>query len=511
MIDWMTYSKIQELKGKGFKKRQVAEKLEINFRTVRKHWDMTPKEFNDAKSNAYPRIKRPERYKKELIEWLTENPDMSSAQLYDWLMEKHNAEINFAERTLRKYVHELREEKNIPKHSKQRQYEAVEDLPFGFQGQVDMGEIWLQDWNEKRIKLYCFAMVLSASRHKYVRWQTTPFTSITFIEAHEKAFAFFGGRPKEIVYDQDRVMAVSENNGDIIFTEAFETYKSVTRFKVFLCHGFDPETKGKIEAVVKYVKNNFAKNRKFKDIETFNEDCIKWLERRGNGKKHSITQKRPVEVFALEKEYLTPTQTYEAVASRDSVTYQVRKDNTVLYCSNRYRVPKGTYKPGFRVRLVVKGSSLIIEDIDSKIIYAKHTLSSGKGELVGLTHTIRELNKTLTELEMLVRTYFKEPEKYDCFYSHLKSEKPRYVRDQLSLLRKSCEHPTYKEYADTALDYCIKNNLFSATDFRAAIEYFYEINKSPAITNEKPVLPKRYPAVNPKIREISEYQKLMGG
>ncbi len=69
-----------------------------------------------------------------------------------------------------------------------------------------------------------------------------------------------------------------------------------------MCRGADPETKGRVEAVVSYAKYNFADHRTFRDIDTFNEECMAWLKRRGNGKKHDVTQKIPAEVFALEKE-----------------------------------------------------------------------------------------------------------------------------------------------------------------------------------------------------------------
>jgi len=39
---------------------------------------------------------------------------------------------------------------------------------------------------------------------KYVRFSAIPFTSRTAIDAHEEAFKFFEGIPKEVVYDQDR-------------------------------------------------------------------------------------------------------------------------------------------------------------------------------------------------------------------------------------------------------------------------------------------------------------------
>ena len=97
--------------------------------------------------------------------------------------------------------------------------------------------------------------------------------------------------PVEIVYDQDRVLAVSENSGDIIYTEGFQNYIDTMKYKVRLCRGFDPQSKGKVGAVVKYAKYNFAINRIFTDIDSFNEASFKWLDRTGNGKKHEITKK----------------------------------------------------------------------------------------------------------------------------------------------------------------------------------------------------------------------------
>jgi transposase len=110
----------------------------------------------------------------------------------------------------------------------------------------------------KQIKLYGFGFVLSHSRYKYVEWIDKPFTAITFTQALYRAFEFMGGMPKELIFDQDRVLAVSENYGDIFHTEEFERFHKNMRFKVYLCRGYDPESKGKIESVIKYVKHDYA-------------------------------------------------------------------------------------------------------------------------------------------------------------------------------------------------------------------------------------------------------------
>lgn len=86
------------------------------------------------------------------------------------------------------------------------------------------------------------------------------------IRSHENAFEFFGGMPEEIVYDQDHLITVSEHAGDMILTAEFQAYKQQRKFRVHLCRKADPESKGKVESTVKYVKRNFADSRIYTTI-----------------------------------------------------------------------------------------------------------------------------------------------------------------------------------------------------------------------------------------------------
>lgn len=245
MVDWMKYSKIQALKRKGFNKSQSARNLGVNRETVGKYWNMTPDEYAARSTTAKTRRKKPDPYKEFVVENLMKYPDMSAAQLYDWIKERNCLEtLDFQERCFRNYVKAIRREFDIKKLETSRQYEATEELPPGKQAQVDMGEISLETVSGRHRKIYCFGMVLSHSRYKFILWQEKPFTTETFIRAHIKAFNFFGGRPQELVYDQDKILAVSENHGDIVYTEGFQSYVNEMKFDIFLCHGADPESKG---------------------------------------------------------------------------------------------------------------------------------------------------------------------------------------------------------------------------------------------------------------------------
>jgi hypothetical protein len=49
MLGWSMYSKIQQYKELGFNKSQIAGKLEINIKTVRKYWVLRPEEMAEMK------------------------------------------------------------------------------------------------------------------------------------------------------------------------------------------------------------------------------------------------------------------------------------------------------------------------------------------------------------------------------------------------------------------------------------------------------------------------------
>ena len=221
-----------------------------------------------------------------------------------------------------------------------------------------------------------------------------------------------------------------------------QSYVDEVKFEVFLCHGADPESKGKIENVVKYAKYGFARHRIFTDIDSFNADCMAWLERTGNAEEHGTTKKIPAQVFALEKEYLTPNHTFCAVT--ESITYQIRKDNIVLYKGNRYRVPKGTYCPGKKVYMVVENETISITDSLTGEIYATHPLCHDKGKLIGQKRVERDKRKTLLEQERLIHELFENDELVQPFLEHIHEAKPRYYRDQLGVIRRLFEEsPAY--------------------------------------------------------------------
>lgn len=511
MIDWMNYGIIQEYKRNGLNKSQVAKRTGLDYKTILKYWDMPPDIFSAEQEGSKKRKKKADPYKDFVLECLKKYPDMSAAQVYDWIKEHNCLEtLEFKERAFRNYVKAVRKEYDIKKPETTRQYEACDEQPLGKQGQVDMGEILLETDKGRHKKVYCFAMVLAHSRYKYVLWQERPFTTDSFVNAHIRAFQFLGGRPQEMVYDQDKILAVSENHGDILYTEGFQSYLNEVKFDIFLCHGADPESKGLIENVVKYAKHGFAEHRIFKDIDSFNEDCISWLKRTGNASVHGTTKKIPAEVFTLEKEYLIPVSNHCLTAVNESISYQIRKDNIVLYKGNRYRVPKGTYSPGKKVFISVENDVISITDCLTGEIYTTHPLCYEKGKIIGQRRDTRDKSKTLLEQEQLIQELFENDELVKPFLEHLHQEKPRYYRDQLGVIRKLFEEWN-AETLRKGLKYCLERELYSAGDLKSSIIYLDQAiaERNEEKKNTGPTLPEKYRGNHVPVRPLEAYEDAM--
>ncbi|MCM0601510.1 helix-turn-helix domain-containing protein, partial [Periweissella ghanensis] len=168
------YQDIQRLAAKGYSQRTIAEKLAISRNTVSKYLKKDEGQLLDWLAETRTRSKKIDSYESQILIWLTESPDLSGAQIYDWLEEKYG-ELPFGEQTLRRNVKLIREKFNIRKKKKNRQYQTLPDLPMGYQAQLDFGQTKQKTYGNGEVTLYVVAMVLSHSRYKWAKWQTRPF------------------------------------------------------------------------------------------------------------------------------------------------------------------------------------------------------------------------------------------------------------------------------------------------------------------------------------------------
>ena len=507
--------KVHQLKMQGFKVAEIARKCSLSRTTVYEYLEKELHEAFEWVELLKTRKRKLDPYREHILSWLKEHPDLSASQIQDWLEERCSFK-DVGDSTVRTYFRELREQYHIPKTLTYRSYEAIEELPKGKQMQVDFGEMKVQTVDKRWKKLYTIAFVLSHSRYKYSEWQEHPFTTRDVIRCHENAFEYYGGVTEEIVYDQDKLMTVSENGGDIIYTEEFQAYKQERGFSVYLCRAADPESKGKVENVVKFIKRNFAKNRIFYQLETWNEQCLAWLDRKGNYQVHNTIKKRPVEVFAVEKPHLRKVSSILSFErnSNSSISRTVHKDNIIKYKSNRYSLPLGTYTPHGvnKVYVTIDKNQLIITKEPEGEPLAIHPLSLGTGQLIKNKDHSRDKTKGIQAYKDTVIETFEDSEKISVFLEQIQLLYPRYIRDQLQLIQKAAKE--YKPFIEQALNKCVEQKLWSANDLRDVAKHFKNIKEEKTLSSsiDIPVkgLPPEKMATAAK-RELNGYLEILGG
>lgn len=101
------YFDIQELKKIKLNISQIARHVGISRNTVYKYINMTPEEFQRYLERRETKKKKLDPYRDEILGRLKKYPDISAAQIYDWLKEKY-PEIDVSERTVGNLVNQLR-------------------------------------------------------------------------------------------------------------------------------------------------------------------------------------------------------------------------------------------------------------------------------------------------------------------------------------------------------------------------------------------------------------------
>lgn len=182
----------------------------------------------------------------------------------------------------------------------------IETAP-GYEAQVDFGEVGLfrdAQTGEMR-KAYAFVMTLSYSRHCYSELVFDQ-KAITWLAAHTRALAYFGGVPKRVVLDNLKAGIVKAALEDPEVNRSYAELAEHYGFLISPCRPRTPEHKGKVESGVHFVKRNFIAGREACDIDQGNRDLLAWCREVGQ-RSHGTTRKKPCEQFAaVERAALQP-------------------------------------------------------------------------------------------------------------------------------------------------------------------------------------------------------------
>jgi hypothetical protein len=250
------------------------------------------------------------------------------------------------------------------------------ETPPGLQGQVDWGHFGFIRHQGRLCKLYAFVLTLSWSRAMYLRF-TTSLDFMWFIRCHVHAFRYLGGFPRRLLYDNLKsVVEWHPPDGPVRWNRRFLDFADVSGFSPQACRPYRPQTKGKVESGVKYVRGNFWPGLHFSGLEDLNVQALCWLNTVANCRVHGTTNEVPFVRLPLEG-----LQPLDRVLSYDTsilTTRRASRDCVISYESNLYSVPAAYVQQSLQIK-VTEQEDLIICSASGQEI-ARHRLCYGKRE-----------------------------------------------------------------------------------------------------------------------------------
>lgn len=363
---------IWSLRRQGYSQRQIARKLGIHRRTVKKYLER-------EEMPVYRKVKREsclKPYQEMIRDWLKVD-EYQATKVYEMIMlQGYKGSYD----TVRRYAQKVKEERA------RVAYIRFETQP-GQQAQVDFGEFLVSNPNGKDIKLYCFVMVLGFSRHMYVEF-VERCTMPIFLDCHKNAFGYFGGVPGEIVYDNMKNVVIKHLVGKIKFNERMVDFACHYQYKPVACPPYSPWYKGKVERPIDYIRERFWRGYEYLGLRKANADMKKWLGTVAFERVHGTTRQKVSERFVAESVRLgrIPRRPYDTA---DTYYRKVEKDCRISFDGNFYVMPHKYVGK----RILVKVTNGIMRVYQDNEMITAYRMGRNKGEVIAHPRFYEALRK----------------------------------------------------------------------------------------------------------------------
>lgn len=365
----------RQLKHEGFRQNEIAEVLGVTDRTVRNYLNRPPeprkKMIRKSKLDPY----------KAFIETILKNDsDYNREILFDRIKNMgYTGKISI----LRDYA------KKISDRERMQAVIRFETEPAR-QAQVDWKEFRIKEENRPSRKIYAFNMTLGFSRKSFVYFTESMKQSVLHL-CHRKAFEYFEGVPKEILYDNMKTAFIC-HEGQFKPNKQLLSFANHYGFIPKRCRIRRPETKGKVERGIGYLQTNFwprVKDSNF-SCEELNEAVLGWLKGVDDKIIRDFNMSRK-ERFEQER-FLLNSLPPLPCDCRDVFRRMVSRESVISFESNRYSVPPRLI--GRMVKLLVNPLTREAEIVCDEQSIRNFVLNSPSGkEIVFYEEDRKELIK----------------------------------------------------------------------------------------------------------------------
>ena len=376
---------LRNLFNQGLSISEIARRTDHSRGTVRKYINS---QYPPMPKNRSKKPSKLDAYKDYIDQRLQEYP-LTASRIYREIQEQG---FTGKYTIVKDYVRNVRPKVGVPTVYR------YETKP-GVQAQVDWADCGYIDIDGSQRKLYCFTMVLGYSRMKYAEF-TLQIDVYTLIQCHLNAFQYFGGYPQELLYDNmkqvvvKRALKSSDSSWNSKFKDLFTHYGFIPR----LCRPYRPQTKGKIENTVGFVKRDFFMGGKFSSFSDLNSQLQNWLDR-VNSTVHGTTHEVPLDRFKEESLHLRNFDDALPYHNIREESRKISRDAYVSYLGNRYSVPYRFAGRTAHLQILNMSFSVVVGSekvCTHEILPGRNRVSRNKDHFKGLLSEILKQNATQT-------------------------------------------------------------------------------------------------------------------
>lgn len=274
MYDGRYQVEMKGLLNAGLSKAEIARRLGVNRRTVTR-WNA-----DHERPPRKPRRHKLDPYKELIRTRLTAHPRLSAQRLFD---EVRTLGYDGSYARVRDFVRGTRPGAEAPPTVRF-------ETPPGHQAQVDFATI-----DTKMGRRHALLVVLGHSRLQWVGFYPRQ-TMAVVMDGLERAFAFFGGVPHELLFDQMKAVVTGDrraDGGDLLLNQAFQRFATHWGFRIRACRPYRAQTKGKVERQVRYLRDSFLYGREFLNDADLDEQLDRWLREVANVRIHGTLRESP--------------------------------------------------------------------------------------------------------------------------------------------------------------------------------------------------------------------------
>lgn len=363
MIDEETYARIRHLfYAEHWKVGTIARELCLHPETVSRA--VETERFKNITKRLRPCLTDP--YLPFIRETLEQYPRLRATRIF------HMAR----DRGYQGSVVQLRRAVACMRPAHKEAYLCLRTFP-GEQGQVDWAQFGKVQVGRAQRPLSCFVTTLSYSRGLYFEFSFDQVME-SFLRGHVHAFGDWRGLPRILLYDNLRSVVLERRGDAIRFNPRLLELSAHYHFAARPCQVRAGNQKGRVERVIRYIRESFFAARPFTTLEDFNRQALAWRDQVAHRRPWPGDDSKTVEqAFEEEKPRLLPLPVHPFDTER-MVTVQPGKTIYLRFDLNSYSIPPDAIgKP-----LVLAASEATIRILQGEKEIARHRRSYGRHEFI---------------------------------------------------------------------------------------------------------------------------------